>query len=82
MQNRAYRYGVSVDDVKELLAREACDSCGTTDPRGKGSFHIDHDHSTGEIRGVLCHGCNLALGLLDEDVERILSLAAYIKEYQ
>ena len=49
---------------------------------------IDHDHSCcggkksckGCIRGLLCASCNHAIGLLDEDYERILALAQYVKK--
>ena len=40
---------------------------------------IDHDHKTGKTRGILCHNCNVALGLLGEDIPRIESMIAYIR---
>lgn len=40
---------------------------------------VDHCHSTGRVRGLLCHNCNRALGLLKDDVERILKAADYVK---
>lgn len=40
--------------------------------------HIDHCHKTGEIRGVLCRNCNVAIGLLGDDFERVILLAKYI----
>ena len=42
-----------------------CDVCGTDKAGGQGGWQVDHDHDTGEIRGVLCRLCNLALGRLD-----------------
>ncbi len=42
-------------------------------------MHIDHDHKTGEIRGVLCGGCNVALGSARDDPELLRNLAAYLE---
>jgi len=42
---------------------------------------IDHNHETGEIRGILCSGCNTALGMLREDSAIILGLNEYILGY-
>ncbi len=43
---------------------------------------VDHCHKTGKVRGLLCRKCNVALGMLDDDPEKILALAEYIKRYQ
>lgn len=43
------------------------------------SLALDHDHHTGENRALLCHGCNVSLGLMREDPERIRAMADYIE---
>ena len=56
-----------------------CAICGTDKPGGKGSFHVDHCHVGGEIRGLLCHSCNIGLGQFKDDRERIQAAIAYLE---
>ena len=39
---------------------------------------IDHDHSSGEIRGLLCRRCNIALGLLEDNIDLLAAMQAYL----
>jgi hypothetical protein len=41
-------------------------------------LHVDHDHETGEIRGLLCSNCNVAISQLGDDVETMESAIAYL----
>lgn len=54
-----------------------CEACGRTLELWAKNMHMDHDHSTGMFRGILCSSCNTTLGIFDEDVDRIMSLVAY-----
>ena len=75
------RYGLSELEVEALRKLAHCGICGTDDPQGRhGNFHIDHDHETGEIRGVLCHNCNLALGHFQDDPEVLRAAIRYLGE--
>ncbi len=58
---RAKQLGVSDDDYTRLLAAQDghCALCPNT-PKTR-RLHVDHDHATGEVRGLLCHRCNRAL---------------------
>src|SRR6266568_100461 len=42
-------------------------------------LHVDHDHKTGEFRGLLCPGCNVAVGMAGENPQRLLGLVEYLK---
>lgn len=75
-RKRAARYGLTVDELNELLAIGECEVCGRTDVR----FCIDHDHETGKVRGMLCDGCNKALGHARDNVEVLEGLITYLKE--
>lgn len=56
---------------------KTCMACGATPSR----ICVDHCHTTGRIRGVLCRDCNLALGQLKEDPNRIEALALYARKH-
>lgn len=40
---------------------------------------VDHCHSTGRIRGLLCRRCNIAIGHLDHNAERLIAAARYLE---
>lgn len=77
---RAKKYGLTPADYDDLLTAQGglCASC-REEPSNKNGFHVDHDHETGAVRGLLCHGCNVALGQLHDDPGRIRSLARYVE---
>lgn len=76
---------LSYDEYVALHAAQKglCAACGKPEKelhKGKvRALAVDHDHKTGKIRGLLCGGCNRALGLLHEDVERIKALLLYLE---
>ena len=75
-RNQAKRFNISLESLDELLSIDNCQSCGKQmDGRSK---HIDHCHKSGRIRGVLCRGCNLALGHVNDDKTILLNLINYI----
>jgi len=77
---RARAYGITIERVEELLKNEYCDCCGRHKDEAATvhGFHIDHCHTSGEIRGTLCHYCNVSLGMLRDDHERIRRLGEYL----
>lgn len=78
------QYGLTTEQFTDLLARQGggCAIClGPANGKG-GTFHVDHDHSTGAVRGLLCHGCNTALGLTGECVDRLEKLIAYLMRHR
>lgn len=42
----------------------------------------DHDHTTGQFRGWLCHRCNVSLGLMADDPERLRAAADYLEHHR
>jgi Recombination endonuclease VII len=55
-----------------------CEVCAHP-PRKHPGMCADHDHTTGKFRGWLCHSCNVALGMVRDDVNLLLHLAVYLE---
>lgn len=57
------RYGITLDDYERMLEwqRGCCAICGE-----EKELVVDHDHVTGEVRGLLCRGCNFQLGFVEQ----------------
>jgi hypothetical protein len=55
-----------------------CGICGRLEPLGKGGWHLDHDHITGRIRGLLCHHCNVGLGHFGDSQEMLLRAVRWL----
>lgn len=76
------KYGLTREEFEGLLLSQghrcANPGCRTPDPGDNGDWHVDHDHVTGEVRGILCHHCNTAIGLLEDSQERAAGLAKYL----
>lgn len=53
-----------------------CDICGPTDKK----LMVDHDHASGEVRGLLCNNCNTALGKFMDDVGLLLAAIRYLQD--
>jgi hypothetical protein len=71
------RYGITLEDYDKMFLEQhgVCKLCGKATNRRR--LDIDHCHTTGKIRGLLCNVCNKTLGLLKDD----LKLIEKIKEY-
>lgn len=75
------KYGLTPDAYDQMVAAQngRCLICADL-PRGRWKrLHIDHCHKTNRIRGLLCVGCNRAIGYLSDDPKRARALAAYLE---
>jgi hypothetical protein len=83
------KYGMTLERYEAMLDGQngGCAICGRA-ARENSSLHVDHDHSTGAVRGLLCFGCNDALADFNEDPEWLgnaigyLTLHAYPEEVE
>jgi hypothetical protein len=77
------KYGLTSADRDALLQSQnnGCAVCGSISPRNKYGWQVDHCHRTGKVRGVLCHGCNLALGGARESKTILEQLIKYLEKH-
>lgn len=69
----ARRLKVPIEEVEKALQIPCCEICA-----GTFKLAVDHCHDTGRVRGRLCAKCNMAIGLLNEDRNRVLMVADYL----
>src|SRR5579863_5460292 len=76
--NLKAKYGLTPEDYDNMLAAQngLCAIC-TKKPK---TFHVDHDHDTGKVRGLLCQKCNILLGQADEKPEILIAAIDYLKK--
>ena len=76
------RYGLTWETHTALMlkAEGRCDSCNAYFTSETKHIHIDHCHTTKDVRGLLCSGCNQAAGLLSDCPDKAFSLIKYIME--
>lgn len=85
LKYRAYslgrNYGITIDQFDVILARQGgvCAICGSPDPRWTKAWHVDHDHRSGFIRGILCQGCNLLVGMSRDRADVLRQAADYLE---
>ena len=75
------RYGLTLEQYDAMVAAQQnrCAICGMDGTKSThGKLYVDHDHATGAVRGLLCHGCNTALGLFADDPARLVAAAEYL----
>jgi hypothetical protein len=83
--NRRYLYGIGTAEAEEILTRQGgnCGICGNSEWGGRhGRPHVDHDHATGRVRGLLCDNCNNGLGRFGDDPTRLRAAAAYVEAHR
>lgn len=74
-------YGIHPEVYHEMVARQMglCAICGEV-PKTKQGLCVDHDHSTGHVRGLLCNNCNAGMGYLKDNEKVLESALSYLKK--
>lgn len=74
------RYGISAEDFASLLSAqgEVCAVCRESCSTGR-RLAVDHDHATGEVRGLLCNACNAGLSRFRDDPILLDAAAQYLR---
>lgn len=76
--------GLDPEACERLLSQHNnghCEICASRVPGGKGGWHVDHDHATGKLRGILCGSCNRGLGFFRDDTDVLEAAVRYLRFY-
>lgn len=73
-------YGLAPGEYQQMLDRQdgRCAICGNKPVTIR--LAVDHDHTTGRVRGLLCRRCNRALGLWEGDPQKMRNLISYVRD--
>lgn len=80
-----WKFGITLDDYHKMLEKQdgRCGICKSTEAGGRwGTFAVDHCHTTGKVRGLLCSNCNNGIGKLGDTVEALESALDYLRRSQ
>jgi len=73
-------FGLTIEDYDQMLLKQngVCKICGKKCSSGR-RLAVDHCHTTGKVRGLLCGRCNQGIGHFQDDSGRLLIAAAYLQ---
>lgn len=80
-------YGLTLDEYNNMLKRQnyVCEICGGVNDKKKYTkrpLFVDHNHKTGNVRGLLCDRCNFLIGNAREDINILLNSIEYLRKYE
>lgn len=87
-RNRRLRenYGITHEYYEELLRCQngVCAICGNghVGRNNASHFAVDHDHSSGKIRGLLCSKCNMGIGYFGDDIAKLQNAIEYLRQWE
>ena len=79
--NLKKNYGININEYNSILKSQngVCAVCGKIERyKNRKYLSVDHNHNTGEVRGLLCGDCNVAIGYVNEDVEILRKMIIYL----
>ena len=77
-------YNITPEEYDKIYKQQEgkCDICGTHQSKFKTRLHVDHNHETGEVRGLLCYKCNMILGYSNDDIKILEYAIKYLIKYR
>lgn len=79
-----HRYGIDLEEYEKMHVDQnnRCAICGDVGGNTRASrLYVDHDHSSGRVRQLLCPKCNTAVGVIEQGIGRIKELANYLHKH-
>ena len=79
IRNLMSKYGLTPERFEQMVADQGgvCAICDEPPAQGS-SLYVDHDHATGDVRGLLCRQCNAGIGMLKDDAAIVRRAADYM----
>lgn len=81
------KYGMSYQDVVSMLAAQngRCSICkdqiAVSQDEVRNTAHVDHDHESGIVRGLLCSKCNTGLGMFKDNIRNLAQAIVYLEDH-
>ncbi len=75
-------HAIKVPEFRDFVVSipiRRCAICGEAE--GTRKLHRDHNHTSGQSRALLCHGCNIAIGMIKEDAATARAIADYLEQH-
>lgn len=82
--NLKREYGITIQEYEEVFNRQGglCAICRKESTHRSGALFVDHDHSNGKLRALLCNPCNLLLGYSRDDTSILKEAIKYLNKYK
>lgn len=84
-QHLKAKYGLTPHDYVEILRKQkgVCAICRNKESsKNKRELSVDHNHTTGQIRGLLCHACNMGIGNLKDNKQLCKKASKYLRKHE
>ena len=77
-------YGLTVEQYNKMYADQngLCGCCGASSGAFNRRLHVDHDHVSNQVRGLLCTRCNPGLGYFEDSIEKLEMAILYLKKFK
>lgn len=78
--NLRRKFGITLDQYLDMVVGQGgkCKICGTFYGDIGKALAVDHDHETGEIRGLVCQRCNTLIGFIDKNFDLLQNVYEYL----
>lgn len=75
------RFNLTLKDYDIMFdnQKERCGICNIKLERISKGTHLDHDHKTNKVRGILCHNCNIGLGMFKDNADFLINTIKWLK---
>lgn len=76
-----WKFGITIEDYERMLENQAnrCAICGGYQVIKGDNLYVDHNHQTGKVRGLLCHYCNVGIGMLKDNPQILQNAIDYLR---